>query len=240
VGHRAAAKMADLRLTPAARAAVRDLLEPGETLADASTWADEHRQELPDTAPWHYVNVPITVAHYDARFCPAQGCVVSKITDFRAVLGDPKATKDQKRQALRFLVHFVEDLHQPVHVGDRMDRGGNDLQVQFFDEGSNLHRVWDFDVIEHECSDEDHWAAELTALASPARAAAWCRGTPADWADESLACAKRAYGNGSTGQPLKAGAKLGEDYHAFALPIIRERLAQSGSRLAWILNDTFR
>src|SRR5262245_5477236 len=79
MGHRAAARLAESRLTPAARAAVKDLLEPGESLADASTWADEVRPDRPESAPWHYVNVPITEPRYSPRFCPDEGCVVRKV-----------------------------------------------------------------------------------------------------------------------------------------------------------------
>jgi len=88
-GHRVSAMMAESRLTPAASAAVRGLLEPGESLADASTWADEQR-EVPRSGPWHYVNVPISEPRYDSRFCSPGGCVVSKIEDFERVLSDPR------------------------------------------------------------------------------------------------------------------------------------------------------
>ena len=150
VGHRASARLVETLLTPKTKEAIRGLLEPGETLGNASTWPDEHRRELPETAPWHYVNVPITESKYDAKFCASQkgGCVVGKIPDFLATLKDPAASVERKRFALRFLVHCVQDMHQPVHVGHRGDRGGNDLQVQFFGQGSNLHRVWDSGLLD--------------------------------------------------------------------------------------------
>jgi hypothetical protein len=114
--------LADSHLTPAAVAAIRDLLEPGENLADISTWADQQR-EVPNTGPWHYANLPITESRYDAKFCQPKGCVVSKIEDFRRVLLDPNATRKERQQALKFLVHYLQDLHQPVHVGDNGNRG---------------------------------------------------------------------------------------------------------------------
>src|SRR4051812_29991533 len=92
IGHRASARLAEGLLTPATKAAIKDLLAPGESLAAASTWPDEHRRDLPESAPWHYVNVPITEAKYDGKFCAAEGCVVSRIADFRAVLADPAAS----------------------------------------------------------------------------------------------------------------------------------------------------
>ena len=235
LGHRAAARLAEERLTPKALAAVRDLLEPGETLADASTWADEIRRDRRETAPWHYVNVPITEDHYDPKYCPPEGCVISAIKDQHAILKDPSAPKEKRREALRYLVHFVEDMHQPVHVGHRDDKGGNDLQVQFFDRGSNLHRVWDSGVIEHHDKDESAWVKEIEALATPENAALWDKGEVEDWADESLLYARAAYLDGN----LKSGAKLDQAYEDLALPIARKRLAQAGVRIAAMLNATF-
>jgi nuclease S1 len=236
LGHRASAKLAESRLNPAARAAIRSLLEPGESLADASTWADERRDDFPKSASWHYVNVPIAEPRYDARFCPASGCVVSKIEGFRRILADPTASPEARRTALRFLVHFVQDLHQPLHVGDWGDRGGNDLQLQFFGEGTNLHRIWDSGLLAHQARDEALWVASLSSLVTPELAARWSRGTVEDWANESLALAKRAYTQPGTNAPIRRGMKLGEGYQAANLPAARERLAQSGVRLAAILN----
>jgi hypothetical protein len=146
-GHRVSAMVAESRLSPAALAAVRSLLEPGETLADASTWADEQRV-VPKSGPWHFVNVPLSESRYDPKFCSPQGCVVSKVEDFERVLSDPRASRAKKQQALRFLVHFLQDLHQPLHVGDTGSRGGNLVQVRFFNLGTNLHRAWDSQIIE--------------------------------------------------------------------------------------------
>lgn len=235
LGHRASGRIAESLLTPNAKAAVRDLLEPGESLADASTWADEVRRDRKESAPWHYVNVSITLERYDPMFCPPKGCVVSAIAAMRATLGDPLSTKIQKREALRYLAHFVQDLHQPVHVGHRDDRGGNDLQVQFFGKGSNLHRVWDSGILEQYSRDEASWSKDLESLATVENVKAWCRGTVEDWATESLLAAKIAYRGGA----LKTGEKLGEEYQAMALPIARERLAKASARLASILNGIY-
>ena len=95
--------LAESRLTPAALAAIRRFLEPGEDLAVISTWADQ-QQEIPRTGPWHYVNVPIAESRYDARDCPPQGCVAVKIEDFRRVLLDPDASRKEKQQALRYMM----------------------------------------------------------------------------------------------------------------------------------------
>jgi len=226
-------------LTPAAAVKIRDLLEPGETLADASLWADDHRRDVEGSGAWHYVNVPITESQYDARFCPSTGCVVSKIEELRGTLRSPKASRSDKQQALRFLIHFVEDLHQPMHVGDRGDRGGNDLQLQFFGKGINLHRLWDEGIIERHSTDEVKWIGEIDALATPEQARLWSVGGVEVWANESLVAARQAYCIPGTHSMLKAGAALGQEYFDLALPVARRRLAQAASRLTVMLNEIF-
>jgi nuclease S1 len=238
--HRASASLAELRLTAAAKAAVGDLLGPDVTLANVSTWADEVRREIKESGPWHYVNVPITETRFHDSYCPSDtGCVVSKIADFRAVLIDPKASREQKQKALKFLIHFVQDMHQPVHVGENHDRGGNDTQVQFFDQGSNLHRVWDSGLIEHEFEDDESLLREITKLATENEASTWPSGTVEDWANESFLAAQAAYKLPGTGAPLKKGAKLGQAYQDANLPVAKRRVAQSGVRLAAMLNAIF-
>src|SRR5262245_5300555 len=100
MGHRAAATIAETRLTSVARSRIRDLLDPGETLAAASLWADEHRRDVAGSGAWHYVNVPITELHYDPRFCAPTGCVVSKIAELRATLANEARPREERRQAL--------------------------------------------------------------------------------------------------------------------------------------------
>jgi nuclease S1 len=99
IGHRVAAQMAESRLTPQALAAVHDLLGPGVSLAEISTWADEHRS--PNSRAWHYVDVPIAESRYDPKYCPPGGCVVSKIGDFRRILMDPRADKPEKQEVMK-------------------------------------------------------------------------------------------------------------------------------------------
>lgn len=242
IGHRVSAELAESLLTPQALAEVKDLLEPGESLADASGWADEIRRERRETGPWHYVNVPINRDHYDSSFCdPKLGCVVSKVQEMRDLLADTSQPKAKRREALRFFVHFLQDMHQPVHVGDRSDRGGNDLQVQFFGRGSNLHRVWDSGLLEHVSDSETVWFDRLKPMLTPEALKSWSKGSVEDWADESfLASKNHAYLDPKTGKPLKSGAKLGEPYEEANLPIAEKRLAQSAVRLASVLNGILR
>jgi nuclease S1 len=124
LGHRVISLVAEKHLTPVAKAAIAELLEPGESLADASLWADENRGRLPKTAPWHYVDVPLDEPKYDSKFSgdvSTKGCVVDKINEFRLVVNDKSKSIEDRRFALRFLIHCVEDMHQPCHVGDNGD-----------------------------------------------------------------------------------------------------------------------
>jgi hypothetical protein len=183
------------------------------------------------------VNVPISERGYDARFCPPTGCIVSKIAEFKRTLCEPGNPPAQQLLALRFLIHLVPDLHQPLHVGGRWDRGGNDLQVRFFGEGTNLHQVWDFQVIERHSIDEHEWRRILESAIDRKTLSLWSRGSEIDWANESLEAARLAYRSPQTGAPLKPGARLDEAYYEFALPLVKQRLAQSAVRLATILNQ---
>jgi nuclease S1 len=242
-GHRVIAKVAVDRLTPAAKAAIRDLLRPGDTLPDLADWADhDGYNKFPGSGPWHYVNVPITADHYDpARDCRNGHCVVDKIKVYRKALANRSTPKEERQVALLFLVHFVSDIHQPLHVGDNRDHGGNDTQVQFFGQGTNLHRLWDSDLIHRVGGDDRAWVARVERRITPESSKAWATGTVENWADESLRTAKIAYrtteGSSST---MVSGAILGESYLKEAEPLLVEQMARAGVRLADELNAIFR
>lgn len=162
--------------------------------------------------------------------------MVAKIEDFRKILADNAKPKLERRNALRFLVHFVQDVHQPVHVGCLDDRGGNDLQVQFFGEPSNLHRVWDYGLFERESKDEDHWTKRTSEMLTDEKRKAWAAENVDEWAEESLAAARKAYLIPDSDERLKSGVKIGEDYMKANLPVAKERLAIATSRLVDELN----
>jgi hypothetical protein len=240
-GHRVVAKFAQTRLKPAALAKIQELLEPNEDIADASNWPDEH--STPQDAPWHYVNVPLESTRYDAMFCdPAKGCIVEKIKEFVNVLKDPRAKNPDKRRALRFVIHFVGDIHQPLHVAGNNDRGGTQLQVRYSGHGTNLHAMWDYEILQSGKDgnefDERACVTRLSKFTAPAELDKWAeRRNVEDWATESLELAKQAYKEPSTGKMIKNGQLLGDDYQKWAIEKVEERLAQSGVRLADVLND---
>jgi hypothetical protein len=144
---------------------------------------------LPKTAPWHYVDVPLYERGYDKKWSaddPKHGCVVDKINGFRATLKDKSKSVEDRGFALRFLIHFIEDMHQPCHVGDNHDRDGNDTQVRCFDRGTNLHSLWDGGMLARMSNEEDYWLKELTVLPSSQTPDDAAAGTVEDWATESL------------------------------------------------------
>lgn len=142
-GHQIVALIADRHLTPVAKRKVQQLLalEPGATLASISTWADEHRS--PATAAWHYVNLPKGNCRYDpARDCPDGRCVVAAI-ERQVAIYRSNANPEEQLKALKYIVHLVADVHQPLHAGYADDKGGNTYQLQAFGRGTNLHALWD-------------------------------------------------------------------------------------------------
>jgi nuclease S1 len=240
LGHRLTARLAERHLNPKTKAAIVALLGPGESMAVASLWADEHRRDVKGSGPWHYVDVPLDQDRYDDRFAgpePEKGYIIPKIREFRAILKDPGRPLEERRQALRFLLHLVEDLHMPLHVGDNHDRGGNDTQVRFFDQGTNMHRLWD--IIERAGRDEEKWLAELIAMDTDEARSRVMAGDIEDWATESLVTARQAYLDPTSGQKIKKGQKLADAYQGKNLPIARQRLYRAGVRLAMVLNDLF-
>lgn len=157
-GHRLIAEYADARLSPAARVQVGRLLalEPGATLASVSTWADEVRS--PTTAAWHYLNFPRDAdCRYNGdRMCLQGNCVVGAIERQLAVLAS-EAPAERRLLALKYVVHFVGDVHQPLHAGFADDRGGNSYQLQAFGRGTNLHALWDSALLQQ-------WPGGIAAL----------------------------------------------------------------------------
>jgi hypothetical protein len=186
----------------------RSCPELGDGFVDASMWADDIRRVRPETGPWHFIDLPRGAPQSDLlKYCPpASGCVISALADELRVLGDPSRTPEARAEALRFAIHFVGDIHQPLHASTNNDLGGNCVPVEFFGRrpapsspGSavfipNLHQVWDVEIIERFSAGESPQtiARELDRRFS-ARMAAW-QAEPTDfaaWAWESHELAER-------------------------------------------------
>ncbi len=236
-GHRLVARMAQDLLTPAAAAQVQATLGPEQSLAGVSSWADEVRNTRKETEPWHYINIPISGSGLDmTRDCPAAGCVVSKIKEFRAEWRDASLAPERRREALLFLVHFVGDMHEPLHCSDNHDHGGNQTFVEFEGARTSLHRLWDAGLMQRMPS-EDQLFATMEKAITPGERAEWSRGSVEDWAEESFEVARRlVYGE----LPPPAGTdslRIGEAYEHAAEPVIEVQLEKAAVRLAAILNE---
>lgn len=224
-GHRLIAEVAEGLLSAPAKTEAQRLLalEPGATFASVSTWADEAR--TPVTAPWHYVNLPrdANCAYSPARSCVQGACVVSAIDHQAAVLASD-APDEARLKALKYLVHFVGDVHQPLHAGYADDRGGNTYQVQFASRGSNLHAVWDSGLIRE-------WPGGIDGLRGAVerdRAAANAS-PPAQWAEESC---RTVEAEGF----YPPAHKLDDAYAQRWNPVLARRMAAAARRLAATLN----
>src|SRR5215210_8108443 len=161
LGHRVIAEIAAGRLTPTAAAAVRDLLS-GQDIGDASLWADQIRGERRSTGSLHFVNIPLEATAYDpGRDCPGGRCIIAAIDSFVRILGDSSTPRGERAEALRFVLHLVGDIHQPLHAANNGDKGGNDTQVRLEGAGTNLHAAWDGKLIETTGLDERGYLARL-------------------------------------------------------------------------------
>src|SRR5258706_6059999 len=151
-GHSIVAELAERRLKPKALSEMTKLLGGRKSLASISTWADEVQMLRPATRNWHFVNIPFDASDYvvdrDCTQKPGGDCVVRAIERMRAVLADRSKPRLERAEALMFLVHFIGDVHQPMHCVDRNDAGGGQLAVTFFGQSTNLHLVWDVGLIE--------------------------------------------------------------------------------------------
>lgn len=229
-GHRATGLIADQYLTAKARKKIAAILGQ-ESLAMASTWMDEIRSDstyrFADT--WHYTTIPDGKRYEDIASNP-DGKVVEMIEKFVKDLKGRKLSKKQEEETLKMLIHLVGDIHQPLHVGKPGDRGGNEVKVKWFRNDSNLHRVWDSEMID----DTKLSYTELAgALGKPDKLTIkkWQSASVRDWAHESTTYRPQVYdiGNGT----------LGYQYSFKYFPIAKLRMLQAGVRLAGVLNQIY-
>lgn len=230
-GHRVTGEIAETYLTPEAKQAITDLLGP-EDLAEASTYADEMRSNPSEfwqrtASPWHYVNVTLGQAYMKA---PPEGDAVSALDLFSRTLKDPSSPKENKQLALRFIVHIIGDLHQPFHSGTSEDRGGNLIRVKFFGDDTNIHRVWDSELIDGQQLSYTEWTKRLKRQINPKQAEAWMETDPKVWIAESVKIRAGLYPE----NPV-----LSWDYQYANMPTVKQRLQMGGVRIAAYLNQLF-
>lgn len=230
-GHATVADIAWHYLTPEAQQQVTALLKANgfESLTDAANWPDRVRKddEFKHTGNWHYINLPHGAEHYSsARDCQ-QGCAVSALNMMLKQLAESSDVK-KRAQALAFVVHFVGDIHQPLHVSYADDKGGNTYSLVFEDQPVNLHYYWDTLVLKAD-PDDTELAAQLISQLTAKQIDTWQQAPVVDWVEESHRITEQVYAsapNKVTTQMLQEDRK-----------IIHQRLQQAGVRLAYQLNQ---
>ena len=267
LGHWLVGDLAQPLLTPAAQAQVALLLkdEPAPTLAGVAAWADELRSSESDlakkSAKWHFVDLDPNRCEYEPKVnCPDGDCVIAAIDAQRKILADTAQTPEARRDALKFLVHFIGDVHQPLHAGSRQDaeghddRGGNKYQISLRTAvaresrgksravgepaATNLHTVWDFYELESAVLPPEAYAAKLRKDGIP-QITPEALGTPAEWAVESCKGinAQGLYPQDSDGQWQH---KIGGAYLDAKRPYAEERIRTAAGRLAAVLNEALK
>jgi hypothetical protein len=293
-GHQMIALIARAHLTPAASAQVDQLLRenpidpslnrfckdrPTDLMGDSATWADDARN-IEKTADWHFIDIPLavrtgSVPEQEAmKWCPPEsdgkaGCIVTAITYEWAILRDPNQSGAMRAKALRYLIHFVGDITQPLHDTDNHDRGGNCTSIRFFagEKPQNLHGIWDYELIARDLDTDKSTQPQYAKRLDEAFSSHWAdwgesKSNALAWAWEShnlaetvayadlkpqipieSATAGLADQEGCTAERDKVAAlhiSIGDEYAAQAIPVIREQLVKAGYRLASLLNQTFR
>ena len=172
-GHTVVALIAERYMTPTALKDASDLLD-GATIDSVSSWADDYRRDHRETGPWHYIDIPLADSRIDmTRECPNGDCVIGKTQQFIAVLKDPKADRAAKVEALKYVVHFVGDMHQPLHDEDDNDKGGNERRVTLEGKAENLHWAWDTWLIQQINRNPEALAAQLESKITAQDRAVW-------------------------------------------------------------------
>lgn len=230
-GHNVIGRIAASHLTDKAKADVAALLG-GESLPDVASWADENRDR--STAPWHFINVELGLSFDDFKAqVAAKENVYTALNKEEVILADEKASRADRVAALKYVVHFVGDIHQPMHVSRAEDKGGNTIQVRYDGQGTNLHSLWDTKLLEHAGLNQEQLAKQFD-KATPHEIAKWQGDAQINWAWESYQISSQLYG-----EIEKNGINIDDAYYKVHIPIVEDRIERAGIRLAGILNSIF-
>ena len=231
-GHRVVGYVAQQHLSAEAEARLADVLR-SESLAQVSTWMDEIRADdaYDHTSSWHWVTIPDGMTYAETEKNP-DGDVLGKIREITAALKSDTLSAETERNYVRYLVHLVADIHQPLHVGTGEDRGGNEFTVVWFGEASNLHRVWDSGMIDRKQLSFTELAGFVDARATDDRIARWQEDAVEVWAEESMSYRDQVY-------DVPQDRELGYEYSYRNFETVEKRLLQAGVRLAAVLNEIY-
>ena len=232
-GHDTVAHIAERHLTPRAAAAVDSLLQ-GRSMVYWANWLDNasHTPEYDYSRTWHYKNIDADETYRSARKNP-KGDIVEAINTQYEILRNPSAPAEDRTLALKMVIHLVGDIHQPMHMGRASDLGGNRHNLKYFNNATNLHRVWDSQVLEggHKWSYTE-WQNQIDRL-SPQQNEAEASGNIDDWARQTYEIAGQVY------DYFPQGSKISYNQIARWTPVIERQLLRGGLRLARILNTIY-
>jgi hypothetical protein len=228
IGHKVVGEIAERKLNPDVKIIVSDLLD-GESMASASTWADEIKSDplYKQYSPWHYVNMPLDKEYSDIQKNP-KGDIVITLKESIRVLKSSSSDKETKAFYLKFLIHLMGDIFQPLHTGKFEDRGGNDIKLTFLGKPTNFHIVWDVHIIEHLNFNYMDLSNELMSMKEVNYSL-----SPDDWVYETHQDVKILYAE------IKNKKEIDNDYINDKVPFIKQQLFKAGSTLAEILNEIF-
>jgi len=258
VGHKILAQIAQGMLTAKASQQIGTLI-PGGDMGAIASWADDVRNtpEYRWSAPLHFVNTPDWLCNYQKpRDCQEDWCCDGAIQNFTRRLADTALPMTQRTEALKFLVHFIGDIHQPLHVGFTTDLGGNTIKGTYNGASTNLHSMWDSGLIYYRIDnffgkDNDKWRQSLVNRIHgewSQNVNVWkqCQTPPypsgacsTDWAEESIAAACKWSYVDETGQHIKSGFKLALPYFTHVIDALEMQVAKGGVRLSNVLNLLF-
>lgn len=230
-GHRIVAEIAETYLLPEVKTKIRKNFNI-KKLSHVANWADTVRKKRSERS-WHYCNIKESEWTYiKKRDCPDGDCVVEKIGDFSRVLNDEELPLKKRKEALMYLVHFVGDVHQPLHLGNAKDRGGNKIRVKFKGRRTKLHYLWDGKLIHLAGKNLLQYSRDLGLRITATEFARWNEPEVTEWANESRRFAlKYVYQ-----KDRSLYERLSKKYIETSREIIALRLSQAGARLAGLLN----
>jgi hypothetical protein len=236
LGHRVTGQIAEYYLTVKAKGEIKKLLG-NESLAMAANWADFMKSDrsYDYLGPWHYVNIKSGMSRQDVfRFLKEDtgANLYNKLNLIVSGLKSKKLSRDKEKLYLKLLIHFIGDAHQPMHMGQPQDRGGNSIKLYWFGVPTNLHRVWDEHLIDFRQLSYTEHAAAINFL-SPSQKNIWMKQPLIEWIYESYEIAQKLY------TEVRPEDRLTYNYNFHHVNIMNQQLLKSGVRLAGVLNDIF-
>lgn len=228
-GHRVVGQIAENHLSKKVKKQIDQILD-GQTIAMVSNFMDEIKSEpkYDSLSPWHYCTIPDGEAYKGA---PEEGDVIKAITTYISILKAGNLAMAEEAFVLKCLIHLVGDIHQPLHVGNGTDKGGNDVRVTYFWQSSNLHRVWDSGIIDGKSLSYTEYVAWIDHATKP-QIDQWQKDGVMVWAQESMSYRPQVYN-------LTEDKKINYRYDYDNIATVNLRLLQAGIRLAGILEEIY-